>query len=191
MSRSGAADTLLEIRTRWRWRVLYAAAVPAFGLLMLVGAGTILANARPIGPFEILVALLIVATLGGLIVLPGSVLLWRLARGVPTVRLDSTGIVWGGDRARDLAIDWSDVDAVHGRVVKSQGFADRVFVVQGASDRPTSSPRTIYARAITFVNRSMYGSPFAISTMTVDRSWEEIRGAIEGRIGDRLTVDEG
>jgi hypothetical protein len=191
MSRSGAADSLLEIRTRWRWRVLYAAAVPAFGLLMLVGAGTILVNARPIGPFEILVALLIVATLGGLIVLPGSVLLWRLARGVPTVRLDSTGIVWGSDRARDLAIDWSQIEAVHGRVVQSQGFADRVFVVAASPDRPTSSPRTIDARAITVVNRSMYRSPFAISTMTADRSWEEIRAVIADRIGDRLIVEAG
>jgi hypothetical protein len=122
-------------------------------------------------------------------VLPGSVLLWRLARGVPSVRLDSNGIVWGSDRARDLSIDWSEVEAVRGRIVQSQGFTDRVFVVEGAAGRPTSSPRTIYARAITFVNRSMYRSPFAISTMSADRSWDEIREVIAARVGDRLTIE--
>jgi hypothetical protein len=181
----------LEVRTRRRWRILYALAVPAFALLMLVGCGAILTKARPIGAVEILVVLLIVATLGGLIVLPGAVLLSRLARDIPTVRLDSTGIVWGRDRARDLAIDWTEIEAVRGRVVQSQGFTDRVFVVAGAPDRPIRPARTLYARAITVVNRSMYGSPFAISTMTADRTWEDIRMVIEGRLGDRLVVEDG
>jgi hypothetical protein len=156
---------------------------------MLVGCGVILS--RGIGAIELVVASLIVATLGGLIVLPGSVLLWRLARGVPTVRLDSIGVVWGADRGRDLTIDWEEIEAVRGRVVQSQGFTDRVFVVTAVPGRTTQPARTLYARAITVVNRGMYGSPFVISTLTADHSWDEIREVLEGRLGDRLTVDAG
>ena len=121
--------------------------------------------------------------LGGLIVVPGTAILIRLARGVPDVRLDDQGIVWGGDRSRDLAIDWAAVEDVTTRRQKTEYLTDRLFVIRARSGRDVPSPGTMYGRFMAIGNRLSGGSRFVISTMTTDQPWDRIRATIEAHLG--------
>jgi hypothetical protein len=174
---------------RRSWRVFVAIAIPAFAVLMVVGSVALLTARRGPGLAEVLAIAFIVATLGGLIVVPGTVILARLARGAPDVRIDRQGIIWGNDRSRDLAIDWSDVERVTSRLQKSQYLTDRLFVVQPRAGRTGPSPTTIYGRLMAIANRMTSGSRFSISTIATDHPWDEIRATIEAHLG--RPVDEG
>ena len=167
---------------RRSWRALVTIAVPAFAVLIVVASGVILAAGRgPLG--GILGVAFLAAVLGGLIVVPGTVVLTRLARGVPDVRIDTQGIVWGSDRSRDLAIDWSDVEAVVIGRQKTQYMTDRLFVIRPRAGRTIPRPRTVYGRLMAIANRMTTRSRFAISTMTTDQPWDEIRATIEAHLG--------
>ena len=177
-----AAGPVLELRMRRSWRILVGLAVPAFAILIVVASAAILSAGR--GPAGgILGVAFLMATLGGLIVVPGTVILGRLARGVPDVRLDGRGIVWGRDRTRDLAIDWSDIESVSSRVQKTQYLTDRLFVVKPRDGVQPGRPRTTYGSFMALANRMTTSSPYAISTMVADQSWDEIRATIERHLG--------
>jgi hypothetical protein len=124
-----------------------------------------------------------------MIVVPGIAILTRLARGVPDVRIDRQGIVWGNDRSRDLTIDWSDVGRVTSRLQKTQYLTDRLFVVQPRAGWTGRPPTTIYGRLMAIANRMTSGSRFAISTLTADHPWDEIRATIESHV--ERPVEEG
>jgi hypothetical protein len=180
--------SVLELRMRRSWRIFIAIVVPAFAALIVFGSAAILSTGRdPIG--ELLGVVFIVSTIGGLVVVPGAIVLIRLARGTPDVRLDGQGIVWGNDRSRDLAIDWSEVEGVTTQLQKTQYLTDRLFVVQPRAGRTGARPTTTYGRLMAIANRMTSGSRFAISTMAVDRPWDEIRATIEAHLG--RPVEEG
>jgi hypothetical protein len=168
---------------RRAWRIFIAIAVPALAILMVVGSVAILSGRRGPGPGGLLPVAFIVAILGGLVVVPGIVILTRLARGVPDVRIDRLGIVWGNDRSRDLAIDWPDVERVSSRLQKTQYLTDRLFVVQPRAGRTGAPPTTIYGRFMAIANRMTSGSRYSISTIATDHPWDEIRRAIEAYLG--------
>ena len=173
---------ILELRMRTAWRIAVAVAIPAFTALIVAGSASILSSARdPLG--GILAVAILALTLGGLIVVPGIAVLGRLARGAPDVRIDAQGVVWGNDRSRDLAIDWSDVDAVTSRIQKSRYLTDRLLVFQPRAGRTGTPPRTLYGRLMAFSNRVTSGSRFAISTMVVDHPWDDVRATIEAHLG--------
>jgi hypothetical protein len=167
---------------RRSWRILVGLAVPAFAILIVVASAAILSAGR--GPAGgILGVAFLAATLGGLIVVPGTIILGRLARGVPDVRIDGQGIVWGSDRTRDLAIDWSDIESVSSRFQKTQYLTDRLFVVKPRDGVQPGRPHTTYGSFMALANRMTTRSPYAISTMVTDHPWDEIRAAIEGHLG--------
>ena len=178
---------VLELRMRRPWRIFITIAVPAFAALIVVASAEILSTGRGLLGGVLGIALL-GFILGGLIVVPGTFILARLARGVPDVRLDERGIVWGNDRSRDLAIDWSDVEGVRSAVQRTQYLTDRLFVVRPRAGRTGRQPRTIYGRFMAVANRMTSGSSFAISTMTADHSWDQIRDVIEAHLGRPLEV---
>jgi hypothetical protein len=171
---------------RRAWRIFIAMAVPTIAILMVFGSEAILTGRRGPGPDGLVTVAFIVAILGGLIVVPGIAILARLARGVPDVRIDRQGIVWGSDRSRDLAIDWSDVERVTGRLQKTQYLTDRLFVVHPRAGHAAPPPQTIYGRFMALSNRMTSGSRFAISTLVVDHPWDEIRTTIEAHLGRRV-----
>ena len=167
---------------RRSWRIVVGLAVPGFAILIVVASAAILSNGR--GPAGgILGVAFLAATLGGLIVVPGTVILGRLARGVPDVRIDRQGIVWGSDRTRDLAIDWSDIESVSSRFQKTQYLTDRLFVVKPRDGVQPGRPHTTYGSFMALANRMTTRSPYAISTMVTDHSWDEIRTTIERHLG--------
>ncbi|HET7703525.1 MAG TPA: hypothetical protein VFK35_09000, partial [Candidatus Limnocylindrales bacterium] len=158
---------ILELRMRRAWRIAVAIAIPAFTALIVAGSASILSSARdPVG--GIVGVAIIAVTLGGLIVIPGIAVLSRLARGAPDVRIDAQGVVWGNDRSRDLAIDWSEVESVTSRIQKSRYLTDRLLVLEPRAGRIGTPPRTLYGRLMALSNRVTSGSRFAISTMVVD-----------------------
>lgn len=178
-----AGARVVELRARRRWRVLIALAIPAFTALMVLGSAAIMSGAirgregdvLEIGVwFRILIVVVIVAVLGGLIVVPGTALLVRHARGVPDVRLDDQGVVWGRDRSRDMAIDWRDIERVTAKTQETKYLTERVFVLHPRAGRSGSRAKTLYGRLTGAGNRLMYGGPFVISTVAADRSWDEI-----------------
>jgi hypothetical protein len=177
-----AAGPVLELRMRRSWRILIGLAVPAFAILIVVASAAILSSGR--GPAGgILGVAILVAVLGGLIVVPGTFILGRLARGVPDVRLDGRGIVWGSDRTRDLAIDWSEIESISGQVQKTQYLTDRLFVVKPKAEVTPEPPRTTYGRFMALANRMTSRSPYAISTMVADHPGDEIRSVLEVHLG--------
>ena len=164
---------VVELRARRRWRILIGLAVPAFAVLMVFGSAEIL-SADGDAWLRILTVVTLVATLGGLIVAPGTALLVRHARGVPDVRFDAQGVVWGRDRSRDMAIDWRDIERVTAKTQETKYLTERVFVLHPRSGRSGSRAKTLYGRLMGAGNRFMYGGPFVISTVAADRSWDEI-----------------
>ena len=168
---------------RRAWRIFIAIAVPAIAILMVFGSVAILTGRRGPGFGGLVTVAAIVAILGGLIVVPGVAILTRLARGVPDVRIDRQGVVWGSDRTRDLAIDWSDVERVTSRIQKTQYLTDRLFVLHARPGQTPTPPHTIYGRFMALSNRMTSGSRFAISTLVVDHPWDEIRTTIEAHLG--------
>lgn len=180
----------LELRMRRSWRTFITIAVPAFFLLIVGGSVAILSSGR--GPAGGIIGVaMLVAILGGLIVVPGTALLIRLARGVPDVRLDDQGIVWGADRSRDLAINWTAIEGVTSRRQKTQYLTDRLFVVRPRSDAAVTRPQTAYGRFMAIGNRMSGGSRFVISTMTADQSWDRIRTTIEAHLERPIEDGEG
>ena len=173
---------------RRSWRLVVTVAVPAFAALIVGASVAILSAGRgPLG--GVLGVVFLAAVLGGLIVVPGTLILGRLARGVPDVRLDAQGIVWGRDRSRDLSIDWADIEAVTSRRQKTQYMTDRLFVVRPRAARDVAGPRTGYGRLMAIANRMTTGSRFAVSTLTTDQPWDEIRATIEAHLG--RAVEDG
>jgi len=174
---------VLELRMRRSWRLFLAIAVPAFGALM---AGVIVANLidrRENLLADLLLAAFLLGTLGILVVIPGAAALIRLARGVPDVRIDGQGIVWGNDRTRDLQIDWRDVEVVSTRVQQTQYLTDRLIVLRARPDARPKPPRTRWGRILGGGQRVFYGSRFAISTAVEDAPFETIKAAIERHLG--------
>jgi hypothetical protein len=178
-----AGDRVVELRAPRRWRILVGLAVPAFAVLMVLGSAEIMSGAIRSRDgdvldidvwIRILIVVVIVAVLGGLIVVPGTALLVRTARGVPDVRFDETGVVWGRDRSRDLSIDWADIEAVTARTHETEHLTDRVFVLRPRPGRSGTRAKTLYGRVMGAGNRIMYGSPFTISTIVADHSWDAI-----------------
>ncbi len=172
---------VLELRMRRSWRLVVATAVVVAAVIIALGTYSIVAEDR-LEPAGLLLVGCILATLGGLIVLPGVAMLGRFARGVPTVRIDDLGVVWGSHRARDLSIDWGDVAGVTLRTVTNQVIPDRVFVIRPVDGRPEAAPLTRYGRIVAALNRSMYRTPFAISTVIADQPVERIRLALAARL---------
>jgi len=173
---------VLELRMRRTWRLVVATAVVVAAVIIVLGCWSLALEDR----VDVAAALLIVfilLTLGGLIAVPGLVMLGRFARGVPTVRIDDTGIVWGSDRSRDLAIDWPEIAGVTLRTVTNQVVPDRVFVIVPREDAVIARPASPYGRVVAALNRSMYRTPFAISTVVADQPIQPVRARIDSRLG--------
>jgi len=179
---------VLDIGMRRTWQIIFWVAVPAFAILSVAGTVAILTDRNRSLIGDALAIFFIVATLGGLIVIPGTAALARLVKGVPDARIDSRGIVWGRDRGRDLAIDWADIDEVVAKVSQTRYITDRVFAITPFPGRGTPA-RTVYGRVLAFGNRLRYGSPYVISMTVADRSWEEVRSTLAARLPGRPISD--
>ena len=165
--------------------MLVVIAVPAFAVLIVMATADTLAKARD--PLSAIGTIgFFVLVLGGLVVVPGAAMLARLARGVPDVRIDDRGVVWGLDRSRDLSIDWADIDAVVTRRFETRHMTDRLLVLRPKPGRADGSARTAYGRIMGQLARIMYGSPYAISTVAADHSWEEVRAELGARLPAEL-----
>lgn len=175
---------VVELRMRRSWRIFVWLAVPALAAVMVLGTADTLSG-REVTLTEILTAIFIVGVLGGLIVVPGTALLVRQARGVPDVRFDERGVVWGRDRARDLAIDWADVERVISKKQETQYLTDRVFVLRPRPGASGTAATTVFGRVLGAMNRLTYGSPYTISSLVADRPWEEIRRLLAAYLPDR------
>lgn len=176
---------VLEIGMRRTWQIVLWLAVPAFAILSVVGITAIVTDRRGSPLEDALGVVFIVGTLGGLIVIPGTAALARIAKGVPDARIDGRGIVWGRDRARDLAIDWTDIDEVVAKVSRTRYVTDRVFALMPVPGRTGTPARTAYGRVLAFGNRLRYGSPYVISMTVADRSWEQVRNVLAARLPGR------
>ena len=157
-------------------RAFVAVSIPAFGALAVLGSASILSG-RP-GIVDFLLVGFIVVVLGGLLVLGGSAVLARELRGIPDVRIDPEGIVWGRDRGRDQSVDWRAIERVITRVVNSGTTSERAFIIRPLPGRADHPAKTRYGRFMAVGNRLRYGTPYVISTYGMDHTWEEIRAAL-------------
>lgn len=163
----------LEVRLKRGWRFFVAIAVPAFALLMVGASAAVLAK-PPVDVVDILSITFFVLGLGGLLVVPGTLLLARQARGIPDVRLDPRGIVWGNDRDREQSVDWVAIAGVTSKTMPGN-VPERAFILRLRSGRSGKRATSAYGRILAITNRMRYGTPWAISTVGSDKSWEEIR----------------
>jgi hypothetical protein len=173
----------LEITLKRRWQVAIAVGVPLFALLLVAGSAALLGGPSP-GLVAILGVVFITATLGGLVVVPGVLLLGRYARGIPDVRLDERGIVWGRDRACEQSLDWAAIERVITKRIEGD-MPERAFILRIRPDGSGSRATSVDGRILTSMNRLRYGTTFAISTLGADRSWEDIRAALGAHLPDR------
>jgi hypothetical protein len=171
-----SAEAPFELRLKRRWRFAIGLGVPLFGLLLIAGSAAVLSG-RSSGFVAIAAVVFIVATLGGLIVLPGALLIVRSAQGIPDLLLDERGIVWGRDRRHDQSLDWDDVAAV---ITKRIGgdMPERAFILRIQPGRSGSLATSAGGRILMSMNRLRYGTTWSISTAGADRPWEEIRAAL-------------
>jgi hypothetical protein len=176
-----AQSPVLELRVKRTWFALGAVAVPAFAAVIVLATVDTLAKAPYPLPALLTIGFLVVV-LGGLIVVPGTALVSRAARGIPNVRLDERGAVWGSDRSRDLSIDWSDVEAVVSKTSDHGQMTDRVFVLRPKPTHVGPKASSLYGRAMGGLSRAMYGSPYTISTAAEDHSWEDVRRFLGARL---------
>lgn len=173
---------VLELRVGRLWLGVAAIAVPAFAAVAALATGDILARNPNLGLEKILTILFIDTVLGGLIVVPGTAVLARHIRGVPNVRLDDRGIVWGRDPARDLSIEWRDVERISTRKVKLGRVTDRAMIVRPRPGWSDSRAKTLYGRILRLGNRWQYEAPLVISTFGADHSVEEILAYLADRL---------
>jgi hypothetical protein len=177
-----SSPPLIELRLRRVWLAAIALAVPAFGVLAFLATADIVARNPNPGLDKLLTIAFIVGSLGGLIVVPGLAILVRHLRGVPNVRLDDEGIVWGRDRSRDLSIAWGDVDRIVTKKVKLGRVTDRAMIVRARPGRTPSRATTLYGRLLGLGNRWQYEAPLVISTFGADHSAEEILAFLATRL---------
>ena len=169
-----------EVRLKRRWRVAIAIGVPLFALLLVAGSAAVLSDGSS-GAIAIAAVVFIVATLGGLVVVPGTLLLVRAAQGIPDLLLDDRGIVWGRDRRRDQSLDWDAIESIATKRVGGD-MPERAFILRVVPGR-TGTPATgVGARILASMNRLRYGTTWSISTAGADRSWEEIRAALGAHV---------
>ena len=173
---------VLELRIGRLWLIVTAVAVPAFAALIVLATNDVVARNPNPGFDKILTILFFFIVLGGLIVVPGTAVLARHARGVPNVRLDDSGIVWGRDRSRDLSIDWSDVERITTKKVKLGRVTDRAMLVRPREGRSASPATTLYGRILAVGNRLQYDAPLVISTFGADHSTEEVLAFLSERL---------
>ena len=146
---------LLEVRLKRRWLVFVALAVPGFAALALAASAQVLSK-PPIDVLDILSALFFVVGLGGLLVIPGAALLVRQLRGVPDIRLDRQGVVWGNDRAREQSLDWSAIDRVTSKRIGGN-VPERAFILGIRPGRSGRRAQSLYGRIMAFSNRLLEG----------------------------------
>ena len=171
-----SAEAPFELRLKRRWRLAIAGGVPLFGLLLIAGSAAVL-NGSSSNLVAVAAVVFLVATLGGLIVLPGALLIVRAVQGIPDLLLDARGIVWGRDRGHDQSIDWDDIDAV---ITKRIGgdMPERAFILRIRPGRSGSRATSASSRILLSMNRLRYGTTWSISTAGTDHPWEEIRAAL-------------
>ena len=170
------AKAPFEVRLKRRWRFAIALGVPLFGLLLIAGSAAVL-NGSSSNLVAVAAVVFLVATLGGLVVLPGAILIVRSAQGIPDLLLDERGIVWGRDRRYDQSLEWDDIDAV---ITKRIGgdMPERAFIVRIRPGRSGSSATSAGSRILLSMNRLRYGTTWSISTAGADHPWEQIRAAL-------------
>ena len=173
---------VVEARIRRRWLLFALIAVPALGAVMVAGAIAILAAGGPL-VVRLLVALAMVAVLGGLVVVPGFFWLLHRFRGALEVRIDDTGIVFGNDRRVDPAIAWSAIERVTVRAASMNYGSDRILLVEPRAGAWSSAGLPVRTRWGLTLNGSIYGAPLAISTSTLDVPYETIVAAVEAHLG--------
>ena len=171
-----SAERPFELRLKRRWRFAIALGVPLFGLLLVAGSAAVLSGTSP-DAIAIAAAVFLVATLGGLIVVPGALLMVRAAQGIPDLLLDERGIVWGRDRRRDQSLDWDDVAAVITKRIAGD-MPERAFILRIQPGRSGSRATSAGSRILISMNRLRYGTTWSISTAGADHPWEEIRAAL-------------
>lgn len=174
--------SVVVARIRRRWLVFALIAVPALGVVMVAGAVAILTAGGPL-VVRLLVAMGMVAILGGLVVVPGFFWLLHRLRGAVEVWIDSTGIVFGNDRAADPAIAWSAIERVTVRAASMNYGSDRILLVEPRPGAWSSAGLPARNRWGLTLNGSIYGAPLAISTSTLDVPYETIVAAIEAHLG--------
>jgi len=172
---------------RRRWIRLVAIGTPALAAVGIAGLGSLVGGDGSLLGRLIGVAF-IVLTLGGLVVLPGTILLARWLRGIPDVRVDELGLIWGRDRSRDLALAWPNIAGVEIRINDSGLGKDRVFVFTPLPGTG-SVARSRLGRFTAAVNRLMFGSPFAVSTLFENCPWTELRDLVATRLPG-VPIDE-
>lgn len=162
----------IEIRMKRRWTTFAAAATVGFSvILVVIAVETVTDPAPDVADWLFLIGATVFFTV--VLIAPAAWWVLRVLRGIPMVRLDARGIVMGRDVERDLAIGWDEIEAVDARVIKSSGMTDQVIRFHPADPGWLRRQPWLW-RMYGYLNRAMYGSPFAVSTMALDVTPAEI-----------------
>ncbi len=101
-------------------------------------------------------------------------------RGRPMLRIDGSGIVWGGDWDRDLAVGWQNVRRLRVRTVTSNGITDMQVIPELFDERPVrTGARGFAQRATLGWNRFYYGAPLGVSTVYLAGGYDAVIEAIQ------------
>jgi hypothetical protein len=174
----------VEQRPKRRWIAFFAAGVVGFTALAVAGIASILSRSVDPGGAAFAIGFIALPLLG-LIVIPGSWWLLRVARGKPDVRLDWQGITWGDDRSTDPFVAWTGIERVELRSQRSQYVTDEMLVIYpiGPVARAHLGPGM---RLVLAVNQRLYGSPLVISTVTGRLRADEIAAVVAARFKGQI-----
>lgn len=159
------------------------------GLALLVGlTGYSITNPRGGGLALMLFA---VVPLSGFVVLPAIRGLWRWATGSPNLRIDERGLVWGRNRARDPAIDWTDIAGISMRRVESRRYQvrDQALIVDPVPGYRPADRLGPYVRVAAAFNRIAFDNAYVISTMTLSCTFDELVAALNPHLASPV-LDE-
>jgi hypothetical protein len=181
------ADDVSEISLGSGTAIYLAFLIPAIaGLAVAVTLGSLHEPRIEVGLIRIV---LVVVPLIAIVVM-GVGLLSCWALGIPIVRIDDRGLVFGRDRRRDPAIDWRDIQRVDVRSLRYRSMHYRVFAIRAAPGARATKGRGLWARLTGKLSSMFYGSPYAISSLGVDWSEDQIREMLQSHLPGMPIVDE-
>lgn len=181
------ADDVSEINLGRGTLIWLAFLIPVLaGLAVALTLGSLHEPRVEVGTIRIL--FLVVPLIAIVLMFIGLLSCWAL--GIPIVRIDDRGLVFGRDRRRDPAIDWRDVLRVDVRSSRANSLTWRVFVIRAAPGADATKGRRLWSWLTGTLSRVIYGTPYAISSLGVDWSEAQIREMLQSHLPGVPIVDE-
>jgi hypothetical protein len=127
----GSPPGVLEVRAKPWAALVMGLPMLAIVLLYLGMVGTPFPGQDATGEVLLLQVILPLVLVPAFLVLSASALLslMRVWDGTPFLRIDRQGLVWGRDRHRDIALDWTEIKRIETKRMTYRGYRHRFLVV--------------------------------------------------------------